>query len=159
MVIHHIGSAIEPVGEDKFIIAHVTNNLGAWGAGFVVPLGRAWPEARAAYMKDYSEGVLEYGHVSFVQITDLDRQGWIANMTAQTLGVENPLNMEALKECVGKVIAFAKEKGASIHSPRFGAGLAGGNWKDIEALIADADWHVYTLPNQVENFPYADYTK
>ncbi len=38
-----------PAGK-TVLIPHVCNAVGAWGAGFVVPLGRAYPAAKQAYL-------------------------------------------------------------------------------------------------------------
>lgn len=41
MPIHYItGDATIPIGEGKKIIAHVCNDIGAWGKGFVLPLAK-----------------------------------------------------------------------------------------------------------------------
>ena len=52
------------------------------------------------------------------------------------------------------VSKFAHEHQASVHMPRIGAGLAGGNWSTIEKIIKDTlvaagiEVNVYDLPNK-----------
>lgn len=153
-----IGSALEPAGEDAFVIAHVVNDKGAWGAGFVVPLGERWPGVESLYKEDFKVGLLKFGYVRFVPVSILDRKGWVANMTAQSLGTRRPLSMVALQTCISKVVRFAAENNATVHSPRIGAGLAGGNWDEIESLLKyRSDWFVYTLPEETRRFPKTEY--
>jgi hypothetical protein len=47
---------------------------------------------------------------------------------------------------VGKYIQnnFDKESKIQIHAPKFGCGLAGGNWNFIENLIQDI-WNSYNI--------------
>jgi hypothetical protein len=58
-----------------------------------------------------------------------------------------PLNYEALVKCMSNVRdtinSLDKEK-IEIHCPKFGSGLAGGNWVFIEQLIEDM-WSNYTV--------------
>jgi hypothetical protein len=50
------------------------------------------------------------------------------------------------------VAKFAKQQGATVHMPRIGAGLAGGDWGKISRIIEDelagkgVEVTVYTLP-------------
>lgn len=49
-----------------------------------------------------------------------------------------PIRYGALSDAMKRVATFSRADGkvwASIHAPRFGAGLAGGHWPTIEALI------------------------
>ncbi|MFJ6385555.1 hypothetical protein ACIQI7_36810, partial [Kitasatospora sp. NPDC092039] len=43
------GDATTPQGKGVKVIAHVCNDLGGWGKGFVLALSRRWPEPEAAY--------------------------------------------------------------------------------------------------------------
>ena len=48
-----------------------------------------------------------------------------------------PIRYDYVKKCLIKVAEKAKEFNASIHMPRIGCGLAGGNWIEIEKIIND----------------------
>jgi len=54
------GDLFGPLLADKepgsIVVPHVANSHGAWGAGFVVPLGRTFPKARQEYI-DWSKAV------------------------------------------------------------------------------------------------------
>ena len=81
-----VGDATAPQGESKKIICHICNDLGAWGAGFVLALS--------------------------------------------------------------KVNVVAERIGATLHMPRIGCGLAGGEWDAVQAVIEEVvtvDVTVYDL--------------
>lgn len=137
----------------NIIIPHVCNNIGAWGSGFVVPLGKKYPDARTAYLNWY-KGEGWYGSGDFVlgnvQIIQVDNNVFVANMLAQdgiTSGstgdrsrvVDRPLRYDALFQCMDSVAEFAKsiDPQAVIHCPKFGSGLAGGYWGFILNMIED----------------------
>ena len=48
-----------------------------------------------------------------------------------------PIRYDALASCLASVSAKALELGASVHMPRIGCGLAGGDWAKVEPLIDD----------------------
>jgi O-acetyl-ADP-ribose deacetylase (regulator of RNase III) len=166
MTISYIkGDATVPSGNGCKIIPHVCNNIGAWGAGFVMALSKKWVEPEASYRKLYADQgkKLILGTVQFVPVKT-NGDSWneiiIANMIAQS-GIKScqvrgedlpPIRYDALFKCLKEVAAFAKLKQATIHAPRFGAGLSGGDWDVIEALIASA-WS--DLQVTVYDFPVA----
>ena len=133
------GDATVPVKSDKLvIIAHVCNNVDAWGRGFVVPLGNKYPMAKEAFhraKRDYSsEEVL-----GKVQLTSISPVLYIANMFEQN-GLRSkanpiPLKMDSLEKCLRTVFKLAASKKAIVQMPKIGAGLAGGNWNEIFKLI------------------------
>ena len=136
------GDATAPQAEGPKIIAHVCNDRGGWGKGFVMALSRRWPEPEAAYRAWYKardRGGFALGGVQFVQVgPDL----WIANMVAQhgmaaQAGIP-PIRYEAVEACLDKVAEKALALGASVHMPRIGCGLAGGKWERIEPLLVKA---------------------
>jgi O-acetyl-ADP-ribose deacetylase (regulator of RNase III) len=46
-----------------------------------------------------------------------------------------PIRHNAVEKCLGRVAQKAVELDASVHMPRIGCGLAGGNWEEIEPII------------------------
>jgi O-acetyl-ADP-ribose deacetylase (regulator of RNase III) len=125
------------------IIAHVCNDRGGWGKGFVVALSERWSEPEAAYRewaKHAGSGEwvgLELGRVQQVAVGD---GVWVMNMVAQhgyaTPSVPVALSYEALGTCLGKLAEAASAAGAVVAMPRIGCGLAGGEWSQVEAVIA-----------------------
>lgn len=141
---------------EKIIICHVVNDVGAWGAGFVIPLAKKFPKAEENYKewtrigKDAHSAIpFKQGHIRFAVIQN---NIIICHMCAQTLGGERPLNYASLVECMSYVAIEARINQYKIVAPLFGSGLAGGNWSFIELLIQDIwlkariDVDIYYLP-------------
>lgn len=145
------GDATQPQAKGVQIIAHVCNDIGGWGAGFVLAISKRWPEPAAEYRswhRDRSSNDFGLGAAQFVCV---DTDVWVANMVGQR-GVHAdsdgpPVRYPAIQTCLGTVATKALELDASVHMPRIGCGLAGGKWSKIEPLIVDtlcaADVPVY----------------
>ncbi|MEU5000098.1 macro domain-containing protein [Streptomyces sp. NPDC021622] len=135
------GDATVPFGKGTKLIAHVCNDLGGWGKGFVVAVSRRWPEPETAYRRWHRERAKNdfgLGAAQFVQVGPLL---WVANMIGQhgmrtgSKGV--PVRYEAIDTALCKLADKAAELDASVHMPRIGCGLAGGKWSRVEPLIAE----------------------
>jgi O-acetyl-ADP-ribose deacetylase (regulator of RNase III) len=153
-----MGDATQPIGVGPRVIVHVCNDVGKWGAGFVVALSRRWREPEAAYKvwyrsrKETVEPPFQLGSVQFVDVAE---ELWVANMIGQRdirLGTkgEAPVRYDAIATCLGHVAEFAEVNQATVHMPRIGSGLAGGDWNRIESIINETlgaiDVTVYDLP-------------
>ncbi|MFJ1614497.1 macro domain-containing protein [Streptomyces sp. NPDC088249] len=133
------GDATAPQGKGVKLIAHVCNDLGGWGKGFVLAVSRRWPEPEAAYRhwhRKRASNNFALGAAQFVQVSPYL---WVANMVGQR-GIRTgskgvPVRYEAIDTALGAVADRAAELGASVHMPRIGCGLAGGTWSRIEPLI------------------------
>lgn len=101
------GDATHPVGDGNKIIVHICNDVGAWGAGFVVALSARWDAPEIQY-RDWHHGIpsqpFELGQVQLVR-TEADV--WVANCLAQhELGARcgvPPIRYDALKDCLCRV--------------------------------------------------------
>src|SRR5438128_1572890 len=130
------GDATAPQAKGVTVIAHVCNDRGGWGKGFVLAVSERWPgpeEAYRAWHRDRSENDFGLGAVQFVQV---EPRTWVANLVAQH-GLRGgsqgpPIRYEAVEACLEKVATKAKELRASVHMPRIGCGLAGGKWQLVE---------------------------
>lgn len=154
---YKIGDATSPQADGPCIIVHVCNDIGGWGRGFVVALSNKWKEPEREYREWYrrkSEPSFELGQVQFVEV---EAQLWVANMIGQRdtrrRGGRPPVRYEAIREGLGRVADFAHDHSASVHMPRIGCGLAGGDWAEVERLIKDTlcgrsiSVTVYDLPD------------
>lgn len=165
-MIHYLtGDATEPaIKTGKRVIAHVVNDQGAWGKGFVKSISAKWPEVEAYYRKQSKFAKsFKLGEVQWVFI-DLNLA--VCNMIAQH-GLYNsknpvPLRYDALEQCLVKLAEGARAVAGlsdstssvmeelSIHMPRIGCGLARGDWNQVFELIADTLWdidvYIYDLP-------------
>lgn len=135
------GDATRPSIPGNKVIAHICNDIGGWGRGFVLALSKRWPEPEKQYRAwAQSKENFKLGQVQFVKV---ESDIWIANMVGQQNVINDedgnpPIRYVAVLECLEKVGAFAIENNASIHLPRIGCGLAGGTWDKIEPLIKAA---------------------
>ena len=147
-----IGDATNPQTEKRAIIVHVCNDVGAWGAGFVMALSKKWKQPEAEYRR-MSTTVRKLGHVQFVPV---ENNIIVANLIGQHNIKSNengvpPINYAAVEVGLDKIFKFAKTTGASIHMPRIGCGLAGGSWEIMELIINrtlcnhDVEVYVYDL--------------
>lgn len=133
------GDATDPAEGGPRIIAHVCNDVGGWGAGFVLALSRRWPQPEAEYRRWYSARAENDFALGAVQLVPVGPELWVANMVAQRgirhAGGKPPIRYDALDTCLSRLAALARERAASVHMPRIGAGLAGGRWEEIEDII------------------------
>ena len=134
------GDATSPQAKGTKVIAHICNDRGGWGKGFVLAISRRWPGPEAAYRRwhrDRSSNDFELGAVQLVQVA---RDIWVANMVGQH-GIRAgrssgpPIRYDAVRQCLRHLAARAVHHGATVHMPRIGTGLAGGRWDRIEPLI------------------------
>lgn len=154
MITYLTGDATTPIGEGMKIIAHIVNTDGAFGAGFVLAIDKKWPNVKKEYWKAIRDCKFKLGLTQFI---DVEPNIIVANMCAQYLVVPKgqiPLQYDKLKQCLKTVNRICKQKNATLHGPRFGAGLAGGEWSKIEAMIKkyiDVETFIYDLPPRIEN--------
>ena len=134
------GDATQPVSENPVVITHIVNNLGKWGAGFVMALSRRYPQPEREYRRWYrGETGIPWG-LGQVQFVEISPRLWVANMIAQH-GIRSgqngqpPIRYAALSSSLAKVADFALSHQAEVHLPRIGTGLAGGKWEHIAPLL------------------------
>ncbi len=115
------GDATVPSVKGVKLIAHVCNDLGGWGKGFVLAVSRRWPEPEAAFRawhRDRAANDFGLGAVQFVQV---ERYVWVANMVGQR-GIRTgskgvPVRYEAIDAALGGVADKAAELGAPCTCP------------------------------------------
>ena len=157
MINFKVGNLFENFPSDKtVIIAHVCNDVGGWGSGFVVPLSKKFPLAEGAYRKWYASAEInmpppdrfELGRFQIVDVST-NKSIFVANMIAQHSTITRspgttPLRYWALCKClrgVGEVarsIHQTSDNNVELYCPMFGSGLAGGKWDIIETLIEES---------------------
>jgi hypothetical protein len=139
--------ALEQDPNKVIMIPHVCNTKGAWGAGFAKALSKTWKEPEDHYRKTVNHlseddllGLTFYIGIGNTNII-------VTNMFAQKLYEKLPLRYWALSKCmldIGKknTIDIKHE----IYCPKFGSGLARGDWKIIERLI----WEIWIERYQIK---------
>lgn len=132
------GDATDPSVKGNKIIAHICNDVGAWGKGFVLAVSRKWSEPEEHFRACFRVKVdSSLGQVQFVRVNE---DTWVANIIGQRNIYKDPkgnppIRYEAVSSGLQTVSEFAQQIGASVHMPRIGCGLAGGTWDKIEPLI------------------------
>lgn len=146
------GDATNPSTNGNKIIAHICNDIGGWGKGFVMAVSKRWSKPEKEYREWFkSQNNFTLGQTQFVQVeTDI----WIANIIGQHKINKDesghpPIRYEAVREGLKKTGEFAKEIKATVHMPRIGCGLAGGTWDEIEPIITEE-----IISRSVEVFVY-----
>ncbi|AYL39873.1 MULTISPECIES: macro domain-containing protein [Streptomyces] len=135
------GDATVPSVKGVKIVAHVCNDIGGWGKGFVLAVSRRWPEPERAYRTWHRERASNDFALGALQLVRVERYVWVANMIGQR-GVRTgskgvPVRYEAIGTALGLLVGRATELNASVHMPRIGCGLAGGTWSRVEPLITE----------------------
>lgn len=143
------------LGPSRTYICHIVNSIGAWGSGFVIPLGKKYPESREEYLKyykDYNLGgcqVIDVNKDLNILVVNMFAQDGISNY-AKTVNVK-PFQYGHFAECL-VVLRKHLHSRDEILMPLVGAGLGGGNWdiieEIIENIIGDYNVTIYQLPGQ-----------
>lgn len=166
MINYTKGDATLPQGSGRKIIAHVCNNVGSWGAGFVMALSARDKVPESAY-RLWHKGRLPYSQLDFtlgqIQLVSYDIVNqpltWVCNMIAQDdtgWGSSGPpIRYGALASCLSRLNTQAKFGIASVHMPRIGCGLAGGRWDFVAALICK---YVTDVPVTVYDYEQPQHT-
>lgn len=149
MITYIKGDATKPIGEGEKLILHVCNDIGRWGKGFVVAISKKWKKPEQIYRRNKKD-------LGLVEVVRVESDIYVINMIAQRgIGREwmtkTYLDYEALKECLKKVNVWIdkKKEDYTIHMPRIGCGLGGGEWGRVEEIIIeilnDKEIYVYDL--------------
>lgn len=146
------GDATNPKTEGNKIIAHICNDIGGWGKGFVMAISKRWKLPETEYRKWFQSK--ENFHLGEIQIVKVEENILVCNMIGQHKTMTNskgipPIRYEAVEKCLNKLIDEALKLNASVHMPRIGCGLAGGRWEEIEPMIERT-----LLKNNVEVYVY-----
>ncbi|MEU3773772.1 macro domain-containing protein [Streptomyces sp. NPDC032472] len=136
------GDATSPQAKGPKIIAHVCNDIGGWGKGFVLALSKRWPEPEADYRAWHRGRAGNDFGLGSVRLVRVRPDTWVANMVGQhgirTGSAGVPIRYDAVERCLAALADHAVELDASVHMPRIGCGLAGGKWSRIEPLVRGA---------------------
>lgn len=144
----HVGKFIHNKNDGfSIIVPHVCNNIDLFGAGFAEAVSKHYPIVKTNYHLLGKKQAL--GYAQFVTVDTNKEYGHkliFANMIAQNGIIAHnnprPLHYGALVRSMILVNQFIQQNfdatnPVQIHAPKFGCGLAGGNWNFIEDLIRD----------------------
>lgn len=143
-----VGNALEPDIEGICVIGHVCNDRRVMGAGIALAIAKKWPWVEAYYKnaKTCNQGEVQLVQVDFEPSLAKNTEDlFVLNMIAQSLGKNSPdgipLNYSMLEFCLDQAAIICNALNATFVGPRFGAGLAGGDWNVIEKIIDNAPFN------------------
>lgn len=140
MITYLKGDATSPQASGPKIIAHICNDRGGWGKGFVLAVSNRWKDPEMYYRRWYRSKE-DFG-LGEIQVVEVGGNLWVANMVAQygykTGSKGPPIRYDALGACLAKLAVEVDARKASVHMPRIGTGLAGGKWEMVEPILKAA---------------------
>jgi hypothetical protein len=143
----------------SIVVPHVCNNIDVFNGGFAAAVASEYPIVKQNYHmlgKNFLKNNL--GHTQFIEIPFKNKYNhklYFANMIAQD-GLPNYsknrcINYAALVKSMINISLFIKKNNQNtdadkieIHAPKFGSGIAGGNWNFISDIIEDV-WSQYDI--------------
>jgi hypothetical protein len=136
------------------LIPHVCNNLDIFGGGFAKCIGDKFPEVKENYHllgKNFLKN--NFGYCQFIDINlslplrskiiacnMICQDGFPSNSKQRALHYGGLVSsMYKVKKYILDLKSQAKDDihNIEIHAPKFGSGIAGGNWNFISDLIED----------------------
>jgi O-acetyl-ADP-ribose deacetylase (regulator of RNase III) len=133
-----VGDATAPTGPRPAIIAHIVNNRGVWGAGFVLALSAKNKIPEDQYRVWFRDGVagnpFKLGNIL---ISPFYPDLFVAHLCAQDGFGEDgypPIRYTWLCNCLIKLQRAAGSV-YSVHMPRIGCGLGGGHWSRVGPIV------------------------
>lgn len=120
-------------------IVHGCNAQGVMGSGVALAVKNKYPDVFADYRTIYEEEGLELG-VAYPYCPTIDLCIWNA-ITQETFGMKTRnCSYDAIENCfsdISNAVLTLDELVKEIHIPFIGAGLGGGQWNIIKAIIED----------------------
>lgn len=132
------GDATEPRGCGPRAIVHLVNDKTAnWGGAFANALRSRYPEAqqdfRAWVAADKSR--LRLGEIRRIDVEPELEVITIVGQKGYGSSAHPRVRYEALRSALQRVSKLLDRGPASVHMPRIGAGMAGGDWNVIAELV------------------------
>lgn len=128
------------------IIVHGANAQGVMGSGVAKAIREKYPECFEQYRFQYEAYTLVLGDIVWWCKVNENGGGYsddlyIANaITQEFYGTDRRhVNYWAIANAFKEIFRQANVVKATVHFPKIGAGLGGGDWDIIEAIINDCD--------------------
>ena len=137
------------MGVTKGHIAHGCNARGVMGSGVALAVKRKYPGAYEDYMTEYNKAGLKLGMV-YPYMPSTELVIWNA-ITQEGFGQPTRnCSYDAIQTCfedINHAVGQTGEIGVvkEIHIPFIGAGLGGGSWNIIKAIIEDTVHYPITV--------------
>jgi O-acetyl-ADP-ribose deacetylase (regulator of RNase III) len=134
------GNVLAPAGAGQKVICQLVNDQArVWGGGVARAAAQKYPLAQ----QSFSHWILQIPkkeRLGQAHFAAADNEITIASLVAQEgygASTAPRIRYAALEQAFGAVAQFAQAHAASVHAPRIGAGLSGGDWDTIEEIIRD----------------------
>lgn len=140
-VIRYIhGNILDPkTGGVRIICQMVNDRAIKWGGGVARKVALKFPEAEALFSQEILT-IPQAERLGEVIFTPADQGLQVASIIAQDgfgASLLPRIRYSALERGFERVADRARELGASVHMPRIGTGVAGGDWDTIQEMIDD----------------------
>lgn len=136
-----IGNMIDEVKQG--VIVHQVNAQGVMGGGIAKQIRDRWPkvfEDYAAVVPNRYDPNSGEGHMGKVIYTEVEPGLWVASIVGQQFYGRDPkvvyTSYESLARGFDSVAHFASSRGAEVHYPLIGCGLANGDWSIVSSIIS-----------------------
>lgn len=140
------GDATQPIKKPA-VICHICNDIGKWGKGFVLALSERWKTPENSYKKWYWGGRQSSFHLGNIHTVPVEEGIHVCNMVAQHGIGGHAIRYGMLGHCLEKLGNTISNSNRSVHMPRIGCGLAGGEWMRVVMLVtknlSDKDIEVF----------------
>jgi len=149
------GNVLEPRNGGAKIICQLVNDKAIkWGGGIARKMAKRFPKAEARF-SDAMIKLPQDARLGSVIFSQADDDITIASLIAQEgfgPSLFPRIRYAALGSCFESVVLRATEHSATIHMPKIGTGVAGGDWSTIEEMLddvmvrADLSVTIYEIP-------------
>ena len=142
-------------GCSRKYLVHVVNCAGRWGAGFSGAVSKRWPFVETTYRRYWRKY-----RMGDVQQVSVGGRATVVNLFGQanvrTPRVPKPISYGAVRkglDALGRII-LKRGGTATVHMPRIGCGLAGGDWEEVRRIVVEelverrVRVYVYDLPGK-----------
>jgi O-acetyl-ADP-ribose deacetylase (regulator of RNase III) len=137
-IVYVKGDATKPISF-PCIIAHITNDQGGWGIGFTGAITRQFgTDPREHYkriQRIQSTGTTRSGYCFIWEGHSVKIMHMVAQRGYRSLDNPHPLHLGDLDKCLSILYKQAKDFNLSVHMPKIGIDIGGGNWNEIEPII------------------------
>lgn len=135
------GDVLSPAGAGPKVICQLVNDQArVWGGGVARSAAQKFPAAQ----RDFSGWLWEIPRpqrLGSVHFAEVRHTTFLASLVAQQgygASTAPRIRYAPLERCLSRVAQFALERAASIHMPRIGGGISGGDWNMVEEIVREA---------------------
>lgn len=146
MIVYRKGDVVEALKSGEIeVLVHGVNCQGAMNSGIAKQIRKEFPIVFEEYRRYFD--IRNLGDIQQVKVDNFENKHVVNTYTQSEYGYDGLkfCSYDAIDEAMTKL---ARVEGA-IGMPKIGAGLGGGNWEIIEAIInshfPEREIHVYEL--------------